>query len=177
MISFGSYNPPNKNCVKDVLQVWSPIWIMEIKMVIGQFPREILTRALLLSDHTWHIQLSLCNALTAIYGCAVIFAILGFKAQTIFDKCMNQWVPKTTKLLHLVLSNNHIFLSNWKARAQQSDNFYLRISVMCHWFWVRLICGRVEVCLRSLQSSTRDWWLQTSSMRPIMRLKTAVSPG
>ena len=59
-------------------------------MVIGQFPREILTRALLLSDHTWLIQLSLCNALTAIYGCAVIFAILGFKAQTIFDKCMNQ---------------------------------------------------------------------------------------
>ena len=123
MISFGSYNPPNKNCVKDVLQVWSPIWIMEIKMVIGQFPREILTRALLLSDHTWHIQLSLCNALTAIYGCAVIFAILGFKAQTIFDKCMNQWVPKTTKLLHLVLSNNHIFLSNWKARAHQGYHF------------------------------------------------------
>ena len=54
MISFGSYNPPDKNCVKDVL------------------------------------LLSLCNALTAIYGCAVIFSILGFKAQDLFDKCMEQ---------------------------------------------------------------------------------------
>ena len=56
MISFGSYNPPNKNCVKDVL------------------------------------YLSLCNAATAVYGCAVIFAILGFKAQHLFDKCMEQYV-------------------------------------------------------------------------------------
>lgn len=70
MISFGSYNPPNKNCVKDVL------------------------------------QLSLCNALTAIYGCAVIFAILGFKAQTIFDKCMNHDVT-------LILSETDL----WEGRS------------------------------------------------------------
>jgi len=52
IISFGSYNPPNKNCVKDVL---------------------IITAA---------------NAFTAIYACAVIFSILGFKAVHLFEKCM-----------------------------------------------------------------------------------------
>ena len=45
IISFGSYNTPDKNCVKDVF------------------------------------ILSACNAFTAVYACAVIFSILGFKAQ------------------------------------------------------------------------------------------------
>ena len=54
MISFGSYNPTDKNCVKDVL------------------------------------YLSLCNAGTGVYACAVIFAILGLNAQHLFDKCMEQ---------------------------------------------------------------------------------------
>jgi len=52
IISFGSYNPPNKNCVKDV------------------------------------IIITIANAFTAIYACAVIFSILGFKAMHLFDKCM-----------------------------------------------------------------------------------------
>ena len=54
IISFGSYNSPQKNCVKDVL---------------------IITA---------------CNAFTAIYACAVIFSILGFKAVHLFEKCMAQ---------------------------------------------------------------------------------------
>ena len=54
IISFGSYNPPNKNCVKDVLII------------------------------------SCTNAFTAIYACAVIFSILGFKAVHLFEKCMEQ---------------------------------------------------------------------------------------
>ena len=53
-ISFGRYNPPNKNIVKDV-------WV-----------------------------LSLTNFLTAIYACAIIFASLGFKAQDLFDTCIEQ---------------------------------------------------------------------------------------
>jgi len=52
IISFGSYNPPKKNCVKDV------------------------------------IIISITNAFTAIYACAVIFSILGFKAVHLFEKCM-----------------------------------------------------------------------------------------
>ena len=55
MISFGSYNPTDKNCVKDV------------------------------------IYLSMCNAATAVYACAVIFSILGFKAQHLFDACMERY--------------------------------------------------------------------------------------
>ena len=51
IISFGSYNTPNKNCVYDVY-------------VLTAF-----------------------NAFTAVYACGVIFAILGFKAQHLFDKC------------------------------------------------------------------------------------------
>lgn len=31
-----------------------------------------------------------CNAFTAVYACAVVFAILGFKAQHLFDKCIEQ---------------------------------------------------------------------------------------
>ena len=54
IISFGSYNPPKKNCVKDV------------------------------------IIISITNAFTAIYACAVIFSILGFKAVHLFEKCMEQ---------------------------------------------------------------------------------------
>ena len=54
IISFGSYNTPDKNCVKDVF------------------------------------ILSLCNAFTAVYACAVIFAILGFKAQHLFDQCLKR---------------------------------------------------------------------------------------
>jgi solute carrier family 6 amino acid/orphan transporter-like 15/16/17/18/20 len=62
MISFGSYNPTDKNCVKDVL------------------------------------YLSLCNACTAVYACAVIFSILGFKAQHLFDACMESDVSQIMKL-------------------------------------------------------------------------------
>ena len=54
IIGFGSYNPPNKNCVQDVYVI------------------------------------SACNAFTAVYACAVVFAILGFKAQHLFEKCMEQ---------------------------------------------------------------------------------------
>jgi len=52
IVSFGSYNNPEKNCVKDT------------------------------------IIITLCNAFTAIYACAVIFAILGFKAVHLFERCM-----------------------------------------------------------------------------------------
>ena len=34
--------------------------------------------------------ISVCNAFTAIYACAVVFAILGFKAQHLFDKCLDR---------------------------------------------------------------------------------------
>ena len=54
IIGFGSYNPTDKNCVKDVY---------------------IITA---------------CNAFTALYACAVVFSILGFKAQHLFEKCMEQ---------------------------------------------------------------------------------------
>jgi solute carrier family 6 amino acid/orphan transporter-like 15/16/17/18/20 len=54
IIGFGSYNPEDKNCVRDVY---------------------IITA---------------CNAFTAVYACAVIFSILGFKAQHLFEKCMEQ---------------------------------------------------------------------------------------
>ena len=54
IIGFGSYNPTDKNCVKDV------------------------------------IIITACNAFTAIYACAVIFSILGFKAVHLFEKCMAQ---------------------------------------------------------------------------------------
>lgn len=54
IISFGSYNTPTTNCVRDVY------------------------------------VLTLCNVFTAIYACAVIFGILGFKAQHLFDKCLNR---------------------------------------------------------------------------------------
>lgn len=70
MISFGSYNPPNKNCVKDVL------------------------------------YLSLCNASTAVYACAVIFAILGFKAQHLFDKCMERDVSLIMESTDMWLGKN-----------------------------------------------------------------------
>ncbi|XP_023345214.1 sodium- and chloride-dependent transporter XTRP3A [Eurytemora carolleeae] len=52
IISFGSYNNPKKNCVRDVLMI------------------------------------SLTNICTAIYACAVIFSILGFKAVTMLHHCM-----------------------------------------------------------------------------------------
>lgn len=54
MISFGSYNPPGKDCIKDVL---------------------VLTAT---------------NVFTAVYACAVIFAILGYKAKDLFNKCMHE---------------------------------------------------------------------------------------
>ena len=34
--------------------------------------------------------ISATNAFTAIYACAVIFSILGFKAVHLFEKCMEQ---------------------------------------------------------------------------------------
>ena len=55
IISFGSYNAPDTNCIRDVF------------------------------------ILSGCNAFTAVYACAVIFAILGFKAQHLFDKCLHRY--------------------------------------------------------------------------------------
>jgi len=64
IISFGSYNSPDKNCVKDV------------------------------------IIISLCNGFTAIYACAVIFSILGFKAVHLFEKCLEhdfKLLSKTTE--------------------------------------------------------------------------------
>jgi len=54
IISFGSYNNPQKNCVKDVLMI------------------------------------SVANLLTAVYGCAVIFSILGFKAVHMYTNCMQR---------------------------------------------------------------------------------------
>ena len=54
IIGFGSYNPQDKNVMKDVYVI------------------------------------SACNAFTAVYACAVVFAILGFKAQHLFDKCVIQ---------------------------------------------------------------------------------------
>ncbi len=54
IISFGSYNAQDINCIKDVLMITA------------------------------------CNAFTAVYACAVVFAILGFKAQHLFDRCMAQ---------------------------------------------------------------------------------------
>ncbi len=54
IISFGSYNAPKTNCVRDVFQITA------------------------------------CNAFTSVYACAVIFAILGFKAQHLFDKCIER---------------------------------------------------------------------------------------
>ena len=56
IISFGSYNAPDTNCVRDVF------------------------------------LLTACNAFTAVYACAVIFAILGFKAQHLFEKCLHRHV-------------------------------------------------------------------------------------
>ncbi len=34
--------------------------------------------------------ISACNAFTAVFACAVVFAILGFKAQHLFDRCMER---------------------------------------------------------------------------------------
>ncbi|TRY67705.1 hypothetical protein TCAL_11438 [Tigriopus californicus] len=51
IIGFGSYNPPNKNCIRDVYLI------------------------------------TVFNGFTALYACAVIFAILGFKAQHLLDIC------------------------------------------------------------------------------------------
>ena len=54
IISFGSYNAPNTNCVRDVY------------------------------------LLTACNIFTALYACGVIFGILGFKAQHLFEKCLHR---------------------------------------------------------------------------------------
>ena len=71
IISFGSYNNPKKNCVK-----------------AGDFIFKYFQLTLdVLQDV---IILSICNAFTAIYACAVIFSILGFKAVHLFEKCMEQ---------------------------------------------------------------------------------------
>ena len=90
IISFGSYNNPEKNCVKDV------------------------------------ILISICNGFTAIYACAVIFSILGFKAVHLFEKCMEQWVlshrNKTRK------GQDHWFLPN------QSD-YSLFAALILLWYW------------------------------------------
>ncbi len=34
--------------------------------------------------------ISACNAFTAVYACAVVFAILGFKAQHLYDNCLEK---------------------------------------------------------------------------------------
>jgi solute carrier family 6 amino acid/orphan transporter-like 15/16/17/18/20 len=69
IISFGSFNAPKTNCVRDVF------------------------------------VLSACNAFTAVYACAVIFAILGFKAHHLFEKCMDRYDYKTYKQFELIKSN------------------------------------------------------------------------
>lgn len=38
------------------------------------------------------ILVSVCNAITAIYASVVIFAILGFKAVSNVNKCIEEWV-------------------------------------------------------------------------------------
>ena len=71
IISFGSYNNPKKNCVKagEFISKYFPLIFDVLQDVI---------------------ILSICNAFTAIYACAVIFSILGFKAVHLFEKCMEQ---------------------------------------------------------------------------------------
>ncbi|QQP53374.1 Transporter, partial [Caligus rogercresseyi] len=87
-ISFGSYNAPEKNIVKDVYQI------------------------------------TVCNAVTAVYGCAVVFSILGFKAKQLFDKCMEHDV---TQLIEII--------DAWKGRNVSSitENEYVGI-MMSHGF-------------------------------------------
>merc|ERR1719347_1908939 len=81
IISFGSYNNPQKNCVKDV------------------------------------IIISLCNGFTAIYACAVIFSILGFKAVHLFEKCMEH----DFKLLSTEFSNfSHVAVDDVSEEDYQS---------------------------------------------------------
>ncbi|XP_040565853.1 sodium-dependent neutral amino acid transporter B(0)AT3 [Lepeophtheirus salmonis] len=83
-ISFGSYNPPEKNIVRDVYRI------------------------------------TVCNTLTAVYGCAVVFSILGFKARHLFDKCMEHDI---STLVHIIEA--------WKDRNVNSitENEYLGIMV------------------------------------------------
>jgi len=79
IISFGSYNNPEKNCVKDV------------------------------------ILISICNGFTAIYACAVIFSILGFKAVHLFEKCMEHDLK--------LLSNDYPDLSSMQIDQIQSSEY------------------------------------------------------
>ena len=72
IISFGSYNAPDTNCVRDVF------------------------------------LLTACNAFTAVYACAVIFAILGFKAQHLFEKCLHRHVF----IIHYPQINQNFALSS-----------------------------------------------------------------
>ena len=81
IISFGSYNAPDTNCVRDVF------------------------------------LLTACNAFTAVYACAVIFAILGFKAQHLFEKCLHRHVffynslpPNSFKILYNHQKKKFFFL-------------------------------------------------------------------
>merc|ERR1719511_497257 len=79
IISLGSYNNPEKNCVKDV------------------------------------IVISICNGFTAIYACAVIFAILGSKAVHLFEKCMEHDLK--------LLSNDYPDLSSMQIDQIQSSEY------------------------------------------------------
>jgi len=79
IISFGSYNNPEKNCVKDV------------------------------------ILISICNGFTAIYACAVIFSILGFKAVHLFEKCMEHDLK--------LLSNDYPDLSSMQIDDIQTSEY------------------------------------------------------
>lgn len=54
LIAFGSYNPTDNNCVRDVILV------------------------------------SICNGFTAIYASIVVFTILGFKAVSNVEKCLQR---------------------------------------------------------------------------------------
>jgi hypothetical protein len=36
------------------------------------------------------LSFSVANSFTALYACAVIFSILGFKAVLLYDRCMEQ---------------------------------------------------------------------------------------
>ncbi|CAB4063503.1 SLC6A15S [Lepeophtheirus salmonis] len=65
-------------------------------------------------------RITVCNTLTAVYGCAVVFSILGFKARHLFDKCMEHDI---STLVHIIEA--------WKDRNVNSitENEYLGIMV------------------------------------------------
>ncbi|KAK6185486.1 hypothetical protein SNE40_007708 [Patella caerulea] len=65
------------------------------------------------------ILVSLCNWFTAIYACAVIFAILGFKATLMFENCLDHNIDV---LLDVYTSYNKSTLSHTVYLEQYSNN-------------------------------------------------------